>query len=222
MIEDIQAAIPLGFFLSFMLGPVFFVLIETSITKGIKQAIILDLGVLLADIIFITLVYFSSYQLLDSLSNVPGIYIFGGTILSIYGAVTFLKTTSQPQELISKNGMTENNWQYFVKGFFLNFINIGVLLFWLGVLVVSSPGLDHNPQRISVFFGTILTTYFLTDIVKIFLSKQLKKKLTYQRILIIKKALGCILVICGIVLICKGLLPSDQLNPKDLIHQIKA
>ena len=34
MIEDIQAAIPLGFFLSFMIGPVFFVLLETSIVKG--------------------------------------------------------------------------------------------------------------------------------------------------------------------------------------------
>ena len=30
MIEDIQAAIPLGFFLAFMIGPVFFMLIETS------------------------------------------------------------------------------------------------------------------------------------------------------------------------------------------------
>ncbi len=34
MIEDILTGIPLGFFLSFMIGPVFFVLIETSITKG--------------------------------------------------------------------------------------------------------------------------------------------------------------------------------------------
>ena len=36
MIEDIQAAIPLGFFLSFMIGPVFFVLLETSIVKGFR------------------------------------------------------------------------------------------------------------------------------------------------------------------------------------------
>ncbi|MGB5652717.1 MAG: LysE family translocator, partial [Robiginitalea sp.] len=36
MIEDIQAAIPLGFLLSFMVGPVFFVLLETSATKGFR------------------------------------------------------------------------------------------------------------------------------------------------------------------------------------------
>ncbi|HRB73280.1 MAG TPA: LysE family translocator, partial [Flavobacterium sp.] len=38
MIDDILTGIPLGFFLSFMIGPVFFVLLETSITKGFRAA----------------------------------------------------------------------------------------------------------------------------------------------------------------------------------------
>ena len=81
MIEDIQAAIPLGFFLSFMIGPVFFVLLETSIVKGFRAAVAFDLGVIIADVIFIFLAYFSSYHLLENLSNQPGLYIFGGTLL---------------------------------------------------------------------------------------------------------------------------------------------
>ena len=48
MIEDIQAAIPLGFFLAFMIGPVFFVLLETSVIKGFRAALAFDLGVILA------------------------------------------------------------------------------------------------------------------------------------------------------------------------------
>ncbi|CAN0593910.1 unnamed protein product [Ectocarpus sp. 12 AP-2014] len=39
MLEDIQAAVPLGFFLSFMVGPVFFVLLQTSAVKGFRAAI---------------------------------------------------------------------------------------------------------------------------------------------------------------------------------------
>jgi len=58
MLNDIISAIPLGFFLSFMIGPVFFVLLETSVVKGFKAAIILDLGVVLADVIFILIAYF--------------------------------------------------------------------------------------------------------------------------------------------------------------------
>ena len=58
MYSDIQAAIPLGFFLSFMIGPVFFVLLETAALKGFKAALVFDLGVILADIIFISAAYF--------------------------------------------------------------------------------------------------------------------------------------------------------------------
>ena len=42
-----------GFLLSFLLGPAFFVLIETSIKKGFKSAVFLDLGILLSDAIYL-------------------------------------------------------------------------------------------------------------------------------------------------------------------------
>ena len=69
MIEDIQAAIPLGFFLAFMIGPVFFMLIRNSVTKGVQGSIAFDLGVIIADIIFIALAYFSSFNLLRKLKQ---------------------------------------------------------------------------------------------------------------------------------------------------------
>jgi len=62
MIEDIQAAVPLGFFLAFMIGPVFFVLLETSATRGFRAALAFDLGVILADVFFIAIAYFSSFS----------------------------------------------------------------------------------------------------------------------------------------------------------------
>ncbi len=95
MLEDIQAAIPLGFLLSFMIGPVFFVLLETSALKGFRAALCFDLGVVLADILFLTIAYFSSYQLLENLSNQPGLYVFGGMILAVFGVTTFLKKGNQ-------------------------------------------------------------------------------------------------------------------------------
>jgi len=85
MIEDIQAAIPLGILLAFMIGPVFFVLLETSATKGFRAGLALDIGVIVADILFLFIAYFSSFQLLENLSNQPGLYVFGGMILLIYG-----------------------------------------------------------------------------------------------------------------------------------------
>ena len=51
--NEIKDAVLIGFFLSFMIGPVFFMLIQTSIIKGARAAIAFDLGVILGDIVFI-------------------------------------------------------------------------------------------------------------------------------------------------------------------------
>ena len=77
-LNDILSAIPLGFFLSFMIGPVFFVLLETSVVKGFRAAVMFDLGVVLADIIFILIAFFSSYRLIQSIKDDPALFIFGG------------------------------------------------------------------------------------------------------------------------------------------------
>lgn len=217
MIEDVQAAVPLGFLLSFMVGPVFFVLLETSATKGFRAGLFFNIGVIIADIFFLFIAYFSSFQLLENLSNTPGLYVFGGTILLIYGMVILIKKTTKKEKVKPSKGTYLG---LVVKGFLLNFINIGVLVFWLGVLIVVGPSLDNDANRILVFFGSMLATYFITDLFKILLAKQLKKKLTLERITYIKKGLGLILVICGLVLITKGFLPKDKFNIKDGIERI--
>ncbi len=222
MLEDIQAAIPLGFFLSFMIGPVFFVLLETSATKGFRAAFAFDLGVILADVFFIGVAYFSSFQLLENLSNQPGLFVFGGMILTVYGLIVFIKgpkrNPAKADELLKYK---TDYLMLFIKGFLLNFINIGVLVFWLGVIIIVGPGLDNDPNRFMLFFGTMIGAYLVTDIFKILLAKQLKRRLTPEIIANIKKLLGLILIICGIVLIVKGFLPKDKLNPQDLIEDIR-
>ncbi len=220
MIEDIQAAIPLGFLLSFMVGPVFFVLLETSATKGFRAGFALDMGVVVADIFFLVIAYFSSFQLLENLSNQPGLYVFGGVILLVYGLTIFFRSDFKEKKprIVTKGS---DYIGLFVKGFLLNFINIGVLVFWLGVIIIVGPSLDNEPNRIITFFATMLGAYLITDIFKILLAKQLRKKLTRERIFWVKKALGIILVICGVVLIIKGFLPKDQLSIEQSIELIR-
>ena len=224
MLEDVQAAIPLGFFLSFMIGPVFFVLLETSALKGFRAAIAFDLGVVLADVLFITAAYFSSFQLLENLSNQPGLYVFGGVILLVYGITTIVKKEAKKKTVQTENDETEVKKGYlslFIKGFLLNFINIGVLVFWLGIIIVVGPSVDNDPKRIITFFTSMVLAYFITDVFKILLAKQLKRKLTPKRIHLIKKGLGVILVICGIVLITKGFLPKDKFTIEQGIEKIE-
>ena len=220
MLDDIQAAIPLGFFLSFMIGPVFFVLLETSAVKGFRAALVFDLGVIFSDILFLVAAYFSSFQLLENLSNQPGLFVFGGVILLVYGITTYFKKDIKKDKPALRTKKSDY-LSLFVKGFLLNFINIGVLVFWLGIIIIVGPSLDNEPNRILVFFSTMLGAYLVTDIFKILLAKQLKRKLTYKRISRIKKGLGIILMICGLVLITKGFLPKDKFNIEKGIEKIE-
>ena len=91
MLNDILAAIPWGILLAFTIGPVFFVLIETSITKGFKAAITFDFGVVFGDLVFILIAYFSTNQLLEKLKDDPSLFIFGGVIMFVFGLISFIR-----------------------------------------------------------------------------------------------------------------------------------
>ena len=218
MVDLIKTAIPLGFFLSFMLGPVFFMLLETSATKGVRAAISFDIGVLFSDIVFITLAYYSSYQLLESLSNSSVLYLFGGTGMVIYGLVLAIKKVEKGDVSMHGFGANSNYFGLFLKGFLLNIINVGVLIFWVGTVIVVGPSFDGLIENLLIFFATMLAVYFVTDLFKILAAKQLQSQLTPVRIIWVKKILGYILVICGIVMIVKGVLPGDELNPANIME----
>jgi len=214
MLNDIISAIPLGFFLSFMIGPVFFVLLETSVVKGFKAAIIFDLGVVLADIIFILIAYFSSYRLIQSIKDDPALFIFGGLVMLTYGIISFVKNRNESKKEFDEEEQKElekNNYlSLFIKGFFLNFINIGVLGFWLAILITIGPQLELKASRMLTFFTTLIVTYFITDIFKILLAKQLQNKLNSKNILLIKKFISLILIISGLFLLSQGLFPKEK------------
>lgn len=229
MVQDILAAIPLGFFLAFLLGPVFFVLLETAALKGFRAAMALDAGVIFADIVFLLIAYFSTSKLLDSLKDDPALFIFGGAILVTYGVMSFLKVKKAvPHEEESPEIRKLSKSDYFglaAKGFLLNFINIGVLGFWLGLIIVFGPKLDMDEYRISTFFATVLITYLLIDVVKILLAKKLNKRLTPARIFLMKKVISVIMIVFGVVLIGQGVFPEqinkykeqvDTINPEEI------
>ena len=211
--QDIITAIPWGLLLAFSIGPGFFVLLETSITKGFKAALTFDLGIVFADFIFILIAYLSTNQLLEQLKDNPTLFIVGGLIMFVYGLSSFilLKRNYKKQTEVEKdedNIQKNNYFGLFFKGFLLNFINIGVLGFWMMIIITYGPQMNMETQRISIFFAAILCFYLLFDIAKILLAKQLKNKLTSQNIYKIKRVISMILLIFGLFFILQGFFPK--------------
>lgn len=225
MIQDILTAIPLGIFLSFLIGPVFFVLLETSAVKGFRAALIFDLGVVFADIIFILIAYFSSYRLIQSLKNDPAIFIFGGILMLTYGLISFIKLrkiTSKTNEDDVEIVFQKKNYRaLFIKGFLLNFINVGVLLFWFLILITVGPKLELENSRMLTFFTSVILTYLFVDMGKILLAKQLKHKMTPKNILNIKKLISILLILFGMTIMLQGWFPSDQKMVKKALEKME-
>lgn len=208
----------LGFFLSFMIGPVFFILIETSITKGFKAALTFDAGVIIADICFILIAYFSSFQLINRIKDDPALFLFGGMIMITYGVISFirLQKLKKAEIHIEANSYKNNYFSLFAKGFLLNFINVGVLGFWLTIIITIGPQLEMNHARMINFFAFVIGAYLLTDIFKMLLAKQLQSKLTPKNILKVKKISSVLLVIFGLVIMSKSFIKSEIKIPETI------
>ena len=85
----------------FGVGPAFFLLIQTSISKGFKTALLFDSGVLLSDILVVVLMMMTSIQLtLDDSGNMVLAGVTAGLIIIGFGIFTFY---SKPEKIVARS-----------------------------------------------------------------------------------------------------------------------
>ncbi|MDP2686875.1 MAG: LysE family transporter [Aequorivita sp.] len=210
MFDGLLYAAFYGFLLAFAVGPVFFTLIETAITKGIKAAIFFDFGALVADVIFILIAFFSTSRILEKVKHDPGLLIFGGAILIAYGIISYIRTNKSIFKFVREHyavKVKKNLGGLFLKGFLLNFVNFGVLAGWIGTLIMANA-LTTTDNGITLFIATVLITFFVTDLLKILLAKRLKKKMTPRFIFKTKKWISLLILGFGILLLIQGIFPK--------------
>ncbi len=207
---DFIPAIPIGILLSFTIGPVFFTVIETSISKGTKAAIFLDIGVVISDVVFFTIAFFGTTSLLNSIEeNTSSWYFLGGVLLATYGGVSLIKILQEKNKKEDKEGAALDDAPNFlrlaIKGFLLNIINVVVLFYWVGIILYFGPQLEMEKHKIALFFIVIVGTYFSVDLAKIYLAQQLKNRLTDNVVKGIKIIVNLFIVVCGLFLLYKGM-----------------
>ncbi len=219
--DYIFQAIGIGFILSIMIGPVFFVLLEISITKGFKAALIFDLGVLLSDLFYIVISMFFAYQLrgLSDFKNNLALSILGGSLFFVYGVYNlfFKKIKLVPitldKELLddnhnSKSSTARDNTMLVLKGFTLNLLNPGVVIYWLAII---AKGFDlvskyESDLHIMVFLFVILLTYFGIDSLKAYVANKLKPLVTTGLLKGLNWLIGIVFMGTGVFLILRQLL----------------
>lgn len=207
MVEVIFSAIGTGVLMSlFLIGPVFFLLIETSLTKGHRSAVVLDFGVICADVLCIAVAYYGSQDIEIYIKDHPAFYRIGGFIVMIYGLYMILSKCN-PQ--INENQLvTTNYFKTFINGFLLNLVNVGVVAFWISTVLLIRTQFGNRNFNFFLFMSVTLITFVAIDLCKIFLAQSFKSKLTNDLVKKIKKIMGVLLVIFGIIFFLRSFNPK--------------
>ena len=211
MFDGLLYAAFYGFLLAFAIGPVFFTLIETSITKGFKAAVFFDLGALISDVIFIIIAFYSTSQILDKVKDDPALLIFGGGVLIAFGAISYIRTSKSFIKIVREHYSVKtkkNHGGLFLKGFLLNFVNFGVLAAWIATIIIAQAVTTHK-NGVFLFLSTTMITLFLTDLLKIILAKKLKSNLTPRFIIKTKKWVSILIIAFGVLLLIQGVFPEN-------------
>ncbi len=207
-------AVFFGLILSFLLGPAFFALLETSIKKGFRSALFFDIGLIISDSIYLFASLFVAEKINSWLSSHPYIKYIAGSIFVILGLISIIKNYYQINkekerlqefpEIDSKNtNIIVYPFQLIIKGMGLNAINPGVLVFWIAACTFATEELNIQGNSLFYYFGITLLTMFAIDILKIYFSSKLKENLTNKAISVIGIIIGAIMVFFGIAIYFK-------------------
>lgn len=225
--EGIVLGLMLG--LVFGFGPAFFTLLQTSINRGFKQALSFDLGVLFNDILIVVILLMTPIKIdLSEEGTAVWAGIIAGLIAVGFGVYTYFskpsdakKRTTVTMEKVAEvedrihEMQKQNNIEiikkdslgitYFLKGFTLNIFNPFVWAFWVAAVASANGAYERIRYRI-VFFAAIFGTTLTIDLLKIFGATSLQKFFNEKRLIMLNKATGIILALCGIVLIIRVLM----------------
>jgi threonine/homoserine/homoserine lactone efflux protein len=188
-----------GLFLSIMIGPVFFKLIQTSITKGFYVALAMAVGIAISDLILISICIFCIKNLSSLNQFNDYLHMFGGITLIIFGINHLML---HPK--MNDKGLVPTPVNYikaFSNGIILNILNPSVILFWIGIVGVVNVKYDNNYNVFAIFFGGILFATLLSDVLKAYLAHQLKKFFNTPTISVFNKMVGGIMVGGGLMLV---------------------
>ncbi|MGZ5243219.1 MAG: LysE family translocator [Bacteroidia bacterium] len=188
-----------GLVLAFLVGPVFFALLQASIEKGFLVGVLFAMGIVLSDATFFTLSFLGISQLGSGkhVNEIMG--LVGGGFLALFGLKLMLKT-HKPKANVAEIKKTSFTKSLF-KGFLLNALNPAVFLYWVGVVTAVSAQYESNDKKVFSFFMATMFVVFSTDVLKAFLAHKLRHLITPKFMLWLNRGSGGILMLGGLKLL---------------------
>ncbi len=195
MIEILLNGIQLGIVLTFLIGPVFFTILQTSVERGFWVGVLVALGVSLSDIVYVVICYFGLSSFVADPKHTAFMGYVGGSILIAFGVYHLLFKNRRKD--FGNLGMVPERkpLTYLAKGFIINIMSPMVPLFWVGAAGIATIDFGYTSvSTFGIFFAGVLGTVLGTDIVKAYLSGKLRSFITRRSLLIMNVAVGIALI----------------------------
>lgn len=191
-----------GIVLALLIGPVFFTILQTSIERGFSSGALVAVGVSLSDAFYVTISYLGVYQFFDKGGFQEYLGYFGGMVLLTFGGYYLFIKSRRLARAAPENIGASNPWKLVGKGFIINGLSPMVLIFWLGTVGIATTKFGYvTPHKAIPYFTSIVSTVFVTDVLKAKLADKLRRLLTPHFIRRLNLVLGFALLVFGIRLI---------------------
>jgi threonine/homoserine/homoserine lactone efflux protein len=201
-ISILAGYILLGFTLAAPIGPVNSARLDKGIKNGFWHAWVVGAGSMIADGVFMMLVYLGMVQFLGIPIVQIFLWLFGGFIL-IYSGFESIKNANTITLNYSRN--KESLFKCFLTGFIMSITSPLSILFWLGIYgsVLAKTAQTNGTESLLIYSSMIFLGLTFWDIFVAALTSGFRKLLNM-------KSLIAISIISGLSLIGFGLYFSYQ------------
>jgi len=207
MITPIWEGLVLGLTLAFLFGfgPALFALIQTSIHRGLWSGFQLAFGIFLSDASLVALCLLGALQIINETPENQLVFgIITGVILIIFGIFTFTRKVKMVTDEDSEDTDKPSALTFILKGFFLNFTNPFVWLFWILWVTTITSNYMGETRSVIALFATTLLVILATDMLKVFGAYKIKHYVTPRFIQWINWIAGVGLAIFGIFMLIRA------------------
>lgn len=181
-----------GLGLAFLIGPVFFTLLQASLTHGVSSGVSVAIGIFVSDIFCVTICYLGVAALLQEERNQAYLALAGSFILVSMGLKYMIKPkiNTEVNEKLSIAGYLG----YALKGFMVNLLNPIVFAVWIGIIAVGSSKYEVKGDVLTYLAGTLLGI-FSTDLLKAVLAHKIKHLIKPNILMWLFRLIGLCLVV---------------------------
>ncbi len=206
----------LGISLSFLVGPLMFAILEAGIGQGFRAGVSVAAGIWVSDLLYV-MVAFYGVDSMEALVALPHFKIWaglaGGLLLTGFGLGALWKARAQT---IISEGVQHDPWMHtanhntylwwWLRGLLLNTVNPGTVFFWLGIVTAVVVPSGWSRHEMLIFFGGMLTTLVITDTMKAWAAKKVRRFLTPVHTRQVQRALGILMTVFGLALVIRSII----------------